>query len=45
MSGGHRRKLRRDWRRLAEHLEAELQIVDRAGEDAAVTEFVELEWS
>lgn len=43
MSGGHRRKLRRNWRRLGEQLGAELQIVDRAGEDAAVTELVELE--
>lgn len=39
----HRRYLRSQWRNLGEELGVELEIVDRAGEQAAVAQFVELE--
>jgi len=43
IKGKHRRSLRRLGRELAEHLGGELSVVDRAGEDRAVDQFIELE--
>lgn len=39
----HRKDYERRARRLSEHLGAELELVDRAGDPAAVDEFIELE--
>jgi CelD/BcsL family acetyltransferase involved in cellulose biosynthesis len=41
----HARELRRMGRRLAEQLDAELEVVDNAGDEAAVERFLELEKS
>lgn len=41
----HRRELNRQWRRLSEHLEGELEVVDRAGEEQAVEDFLRIEAS
>ncbi len=43
MGAKHRRTLRAQWRKLEEQLGADLQIVDRAGEEAAVAQLVDLE--
>lgn len=41
----HRRELNRLWRRLSEHLDGELEVRDRAGEDAAIEDFLRIEAS
>jgi len=41
----HRRELNRQWRRLAEKLDGELEVRDRAGEDAAIEDFLAIESS
>jgi CelD/BcsL family acetyltransferase involved in cellulose biosynthesis len=43
LSSKHRRELRRQGRKLAEALGAEVETVDRAGEDSAYAEFIALE--
>ncbi len=43
MRAKHRRNLRAQWQKLGEELGEELRIVERAGEDAAVAELIELE--
>lgn len=43
LSSKHRRELRRQRRKLGEALDAEPQLVDRAGEDSAYDDFVALE--
>lgn len=41
----HRRELNRLWRRLSEHLDGELEVTDRAGEEAAIEDFLRIEAS
>jgi CelD/BcsL family acetyltransferase involved in cellulose biosynthesis len=43
LSSKHRRELRRQRRKLGEALEAEPELVDRAGQDAAYDDFIALE--
>jgi hypothetical protein len=43
MGAKRRRNLRAQWRSLGEELGEELQVVDRADEEAAVAQFIELE--
>ncbi len=43
MSSKHRRNLRSQWQRLGEELGEELTVVERAGEQAAVEQLMELE--
>ncbi|MGO9320735.1 MAG: GNAT family N-acetyltransferase [Solirubrobacteraceae bacterium] len=43
MSTKHRRNLRSQWHRLGDELGQELRIVDRAGDEAAVEQLIELE--
>jgi CelD/BcsL family acetyltransferase involved in cellulose biosynthesis len=45
LSSKHRRELRRQRRKLGEALEAEPQLVDRAGQDSAYDDFIALEAS
>ena len=43
LSPKHRREVRRQRRKLGEALDSELEVVDRAGEDAAYGEFIQME--
>ena len=43
MNSGHRRALRRQWRRLGEHFGEEPQVLHRAGDPDAAAELIEIE--
>jgi hypothetical protein len=43
IKANHRKNLRAQWRKLSQQLGGDLQIVDRAGEEAAATELITME--